>query len=513
MHARKTFLLMSTRFVMSLFGYISWYFITNNIDQDFVGSIGFAISFLGFFSIITDLGYSSAHIKRVSEGKDLGRCIGTLMTIKLVLLSIFTVLLFISLWGYKNIYPQENFANSYDENVIRLMLVWAILSNITSVATNTFIAKQEIAKTQAVLFSSAVLQSIITIIIVLKWNDVYLLTSTWMIGAVIALVVAVFFIRSYPFKLPTVKYMKNYTRFAIPLMFALAVSPIALYIDRMMIKVFFENTDVAIYWNAQKFAIIPNLISDSLVAVLFPAFSAYLIKGRIEKVRKLTFTAERYLSMSIIPVAFIMIAVGKPFIEIFSDVSYSGSVPIFTILMGWVIVKTLTKPYMVHFGSFNKPIYSTIMSFINVTLIVSLNLIFIPNSVFGIKMLGLGSEGAALATFISASISYLFVRYFSRRLIKTRINTRVFRHVVAAAIVCCSLILFQGQMYEIARFYEVFIIFGIGGLAYLGILLLFGEFTRKDYNFFMDTLDIRKMLNYIFEELLGRNKNDPGKRS
>ena len=118
-------------------------------------------------------------------------------------------------------------------------------------------------------------------------------------------------------------------------------------------------------------------------------------------------------------------------------------------------------------------------------------------------MLGFGVGGAALATLLSASISYLLVRFFSSRLIKTGINTRVFRHLVAAAIVCCLMILFQWHIYEITRFFEVFAICGSGGLTYMALLLFFREFTRKDLDFFIDTLDIRKMYGYVKGELFG----------
>lgn len=52
-----------------------------------LGIVGFAIAFLALFSFISDLGFGGAHIKRISEGKDLGKCIGTYAAIQLVLIT------------------------------------------------------------------------------------------------------------------------------------------------------------------------------------------------------------------------------------------------------------------------------------------------------------------------------------------------------------------------------------------------------------------------------------------
>jgi len=57
--------------------------------------IGFAISFLALFSVISKLGHPQAHIKRISEGKDLRSCIETFITIKIPIpVLIFTVIFY-----------------------------------------------------------------------------------------------------------------------------------------------------------------------------------------------------------------------------------------------------------------------------------------------------------------------------------------------------------------------------------------------------------------------------------
>jgi hypothetical protein len=53
----------------------------------------------------------------------------------------------------------------------------------------------------------------------------------------------------------------------------------------------------------------------------------------------------------------------------------------------------------------------------------------------------------------------------------------------------------------IARWYHLALLGFIGLGIYFGILILLREFTRKDFDFILDTLSIRKMWKYITDEI------------
>ena len=78
-----------------------------------LGIIGFALSFLAIFSIVTDLGFSRVHVKKVSEDKDLGTCIGTFATIKILLIGLMVTIVFSTLFIWKNVFHEE-FSNETD---------------------------------------------------------------------------------------------------------------------------------------------------------------------------------------------------------------------------------------------------------------------------------------------------------------------------------------------------------------------------------------------------------------
>jgi Na+-driven multidrug efflux pump len=133
-------------------------------------------------------------------------------------------------------------------------------------------------------------------------------------------------------------------------------------------------------------------------------------------------------------------------------------------------------------------------------------LIFIPKSIFGIELIGMGAKGAALATVISSIITYIIIRYLSSRLIKTKINRRIFKHLTAAGISGCLLYLIQSFLFVPSHFYEVIGLSLFGGFIYLIILILMRELNKKDAILIIEAFNIFKMFSYIVREIKGSKK-------
>ena len=150
MIARKSFLIISTHFIITLLGWIG-IVVLAKLWGDFapsaLGIIGFAMSFLSLFRIISDLGFSRAHVKRVSEGKDLGTCIGTFATIKILLTSIMVLVIFASIYILKNVF-HSGFYDATTESVIYVLIFHSVITSFSSIAIKTFTGKREIAKLQ-----------------------------------------------------------------------------------------------------------------------------------------------------------------------------------------------------------------------------------------------------------------------------------------------------------------------------------------------------------------------------
>ena len=105
MIARKSLLIITSDIFVQFFSWIGLALLAKLwgvFAPEALGIIGFAMAFLSIFNYIADLGFGSAHIKRISEGKDLGTCIGTYTTIKLILTAVVITAIFVSIFIWKN---------------------------------------------------------------------------------------------------------------------------------------------------------------------------------------------------------------------------------------------------------------------------------------------------------------------------------------------------------------------------------------------------------------------------
>ena len=77
MLARKSLLILIVRFSSQILSFIALLFITRYLGTDIYGSITFSFALVATFNCVSDLGFNSANVKRISEGKDLDDCFST----------------------------------------------------------------------------------------------------------------------------------------------------------------------------------------------------------------------------------------------------------------------------------------------------------------------------------------------------------------------------------------------------------------------------------------------------
>ena len=143
-----------------------------------------------------------------------------------------------------------------------------------------------------------------------------------------------------------------------------------------------------------------------------------------------------------------------------------------------------------------RPDISARITVFTVILNISLMLVFIPE--FG---LGLSFVGAAMALLIGNIVGLVLVRYVVYRLTGTSTNPRLALQLVAGGASIVAMYALD-LVISIDRFYTL-IVFGLVSFAaFLAVLAAIREFTRKDLDFFLELLNVRKMAIYIRDELV-----------
>ena len=82
------------------FGFLTTILIARRLGPDALGILGFSMGLVGVLTAFLVPGFFQAHQKRVAEGEDIGRCVGTMVALQLVIQgAAFVVVLFAARWG------------------------------------------------------------------------------------------------------------------------------------------------------------------------------------------------------------------------------------------------------------------------------------------------------------------------------------------------------------------------------------------------------------------------------
>ena len=120
--ARKSALIILIQLLNGVLGYIGLKYIALFMEPWEYGVVGFAYSFVAIFSIFGNLGFGEAHVKRLSEGKNIGLCLGTFATAKLFLSCLLSSIVIGSITIWKFVF-NRGFESPTHENAI---FIWTI---------------------------------------------------------------------------------------------------------------------------------------------------------------------------------------------------------------------------------------------------------------------------------------------------------------------------------------------------------------------------------------------------
>jgi len=501
MIARKSALIIIVQLLNGIIGFVGLKFIAIYMQPWEYGIVGFAFGFVALFSIFGDLGFGAAHVKRISEGKDEGKCIGTFAGLKVILTGIFASATILSIILWRFVFGR-GFETPIHEQAVYILLFYFVLASLSQVFTQTFSAKKEIAKGQIPYFIYTIIRVFITIIIAYSGFGVLALAYTYLVGEIFQFGVAYYFFRTYAVKKPTVDYLMNYTKFAFPMAIASAATIIIFNVDRVFIQLFWGAQQVGEYFAVFNLSRFILNFSSAVAILLLPTISEYHAKNNMNDIRKLTLASERYLSMITFPIVILLIVLAEPVIHILLSDKYLPALTVLQILPFFVLFEVLSQPYQSQLQGMNMPhiVRNRILLMMIVSIILNLFLVPVDIKSLGLKLGGLGPTGSALAIVIAYFVGFITTRVYAFRVAKIKGNNRILLHIFAA-ILMGMLVYFIIHIVTIGRWYELIGICLLGVFLYTCILFVLREFKKEDFNLFLDTVNIKKMVSYIRSEV------------
>ncbi|MDC0243238.1 oligosaccharide flippase family protein [Marine Group III euryarchaeote] len=482
------------------------FFVARFMGPEPLGLISFGTAYISLFLVISNLGFDTAHVKKVSEGKDLGRCVGTYLSFK-ILICVLIILFVFSSFYIQSEFLNSDFSHPDQKKVIMLLLIPTILLQLVMVVSGTFEGQTKSASASLPYVLAPLVRLPFGISVAILGLGVYWLIYSKILRSLVLLFSFLYLFRNYPLKRPNLDYFKDYFSFAWKLFFYSMFTIISLQISRIILGSTHEVIDLGIYSTLHVLVSTLLILPASVKTLLFPVISKISRENQSSsRIISYVNRSERYISILILPLIITLGYFSEEVIHLFlGDNFISGSLTL-SLLCIWVYLDSTKSPHGIQLMGTDRVGLNVIIGSFSIILHIFLNIILIPKSLYGYKLFGLGMEGAAISAIISAlflAISYRFVFF---KIYGIGINRSLFVHFFAGIILLAIYINFSyifdiSSLSSIYLFLAFILISAFGATFFFLILATFNELTKEDYDFFRRSLDINETSKYATSEI------------
>ncbi|MHB1492362.1 MAG: oligosaccharide flippase family protein [Thermoplasmataceae archaeon] len=484
MFARKSPVLVFQTLISAILGYVSLFFITRYIGPVYWGYLSYAIAFAGLYTIIIDLGFSTAHVKILSSGEDKGKALGTFLAIRGILnaIYVFAVIGTLLTWVYV---LHRGFYNPIEFWVILAILPYYAIANMIPIFSTYYSVTYQSSKMAIPPLIEAILRNSIFIFI----GVLYYLGNDGNLGNEISVVLAlvygltysIFIIISYllgrPWKIsmPSRVLFKKYVSIALPLALATSIAIINGNIDKVLIQFFWGTIATGAFFANQKLTSAMIAISASVYVFFLPLLTSSRHKSAVD-FNDQVHEYERIISLVTLPIAISMIWMSPFILNLFNRIFAQYSMSLSILAVG-TYFSVLTSPFTSAIISQSKQRFIALIGATSVCVNIVANIILIPTQIFGVKLLGLGVTGASIGFLLGALFAYIAFKEYYRKINGVRTSSKFYLQIVPA--IAQSLFLIAA--YEYIQPYDILKLLPVVILSLLIYLII--SITLKEIGF------------------------------
>jgi len=479
--------------IFSASSFISLIFMTRYVGEAY-GMMMWGMSMVAMVNTALDMGFHSANIKKVSEGKDISRCVSTYLAVRIAISSLMALIVLtisLALSYYSDGFPSEFWMVTW------VFILYYVLDNILVVMTGTFIGNMDAGKESIVLTTEYLLRSVSLMIFSVMGSTAVVLSFGYIIGVVCALAVSLFLFRSLKVRLVRPAFFKEYVSFVVPLALPVMLIAVMGYIDKFMIGTYHNELEVGFY--AAAAGVIYSFVTLGVVmnGLLLSHMTKLNKEGKRDEARNTLWSAQKYLAVLMLPAtAFLLIFGNETAVALFKD-GFADSGPVLsvlavgiflTVLAGMLAQVLLSAGHNVVFG--RSAIVYTVFT-------IALFFVLIPGYFF--DDIG-GAVGAALAVVIGSALYLTLLSISAKRKGLFSIYPRLYIHLAAAGIVLAILYCVKEHLSPSGLIPLILLAFLTLAL-YAVILAIVKEITKDDIRFVRDTLSPKNIYDDLVDEM------------
>ena len=490
--------------INALIGWVALFVVARNMGPSALGEIAYALSLVGGFTFLAYLGFRNAHIKRVSEGKNLAKCIGTFLVVQTALLSLMLIAFGIFYWSWTSILDKH----FYDVRIEVLLsiLAYYVIIIYSGIMKDTFTGLQQGAKVAITNLIAEGSRAIIMIFTALFAWKVIWLANAYLIGAILATFFMFWYFKDYSIEKTDRDFVNSYVKYAVPLALLSIVGIVNTFFDKIIVGIFWTETEVGQYYAVQRIALFLGTIALSLEYMLLPAVSR-IHQEKSEGLSGLIHRSERYTLMVTMPVVVVVYIFSSDIIRILLSNDFVDASRALQLLVLGSLIMISNRPWSIALRGADRPDITSVIGILSTISSLVLMLYLVPKEIphLGLYNLpGLGAEGAALAILTSYSIACLGLRFFSFTKLGIAPSLSLGKQIISA-IITAFLLSELSVWYNLdagdLRWYTLFLVSGLGAFLYFAFLSAIGGFKRADFDYLYDVINPFKMLSYVKEEL------------
>lgn len=457
---------------------------------------------VSFISLFRDLGLNTALAKHIPEfmlKRQFGKVRSSMATVVLIQALValpITILLFV----FSDQVAMAVAGTLNASIIIRILALWFFLMVFYHVFRLAFQGFQDM-KTYAIM---EVLYILVTFFMVFSLVGIFnfgvegvafgfvvsaaILVSSW---------VAIFRMK-YPFiikdKLRIERpLIKKLLLFAMPLLLSGMGGIVLYHTDTIMIGIFRNPREVALYQTAQPLTFLLSYFTVALCTVLLPMTSELWAKREKKLLNQALHFLVKFSFMFILPAALVFMIFPNIVISSVATPNYLAAALALQILSAMIIVSTLWLILQSLAVGIGQPMITTKTIGAMAGLNFIANLLFIP--LFGF-------EGAATTTFISSLAGLFLIAYFLRKFIRfTLPTTSLLKTIVAGGLMVVFIIGLKSVVVLHPWWLEFFVVI-IPSLVFYSLLILAMKAIRKrDVDILKGAVPMPKWMVRIVERI------------
>jgi O-antigen/teichoic acid export membrane protein len=483
-------------------GTIAMMIVARYAGPETLGILGYWLAFVTTFGFLQSLDIESAHLKIIPTKRDReskSRAIGAYSSIKVALI-LGSALVLCLVYVLRS--ESLDATGESNARVFYMMLVYFVLSGLGMILLTTFAAIGQTAKQQLPSMVGTIARYTLLAVLAMSLLSAVWLSTAYALGAAVTLILALILFRGHSISKPTSDELKEYMALSGPLMAAPIFTTAIMNVDRIALGHFWDSTVVGVYFLAQTIAFSLLFLGKAVRLVLIPSYSQDLGEGRLEVIVAQSRQLARFSSVLFIPLVIFLLVFSEPYIAFLFGASFTDAGPSLAILLIGVWLLLMADPLASFVLAKGKPIRVLVSAVLGLLTSLICLLLFVPDSIGSVQLLGLSGLGASLAFVVSSAVQLTSYRISSREM-EGYFSFRT----IAIALVSCILSAVPCYLFE-----TVLNSHGLSSLSMLFLplvfvvlvftcLILMRGLSGNDIRYLKRILSIKQMVRYVVEEI------------